>query len=109
MVSMIAASVAGSSADVGSSSSKIGAFFKNARAMPIRWRWPTPQVPASFAYGLVPSASAEQIVPPRPARGLDNFFFCRIGRLHAMFSRIAVEKSNVSCKTIAICARKLFL
>jgi len=38
---MIAASVVGSRALVGSSSRRIGAFFKKARAMPMRWRWPT--------------------------------------------------------------------
>ena len=41
IVSMMAASVVGSSAEVGSSSRRIGAFFRNARAMPMRWRWPT--------------------------------------------------------------------
>ena len=38
MVSMMAASVLGSSAEVGSSSNRIGAFFRNARAIPMRCR-----------------------------------------------------------------------
>ena len=46
---MIARSVAGSSALVGSSSKRIGEFFRNARAMPMRLALPDAEVTAALA------------------------------------------------------------
>ena len=52
IVSMMAASVVGSRAEVGSSSSRMGAFFRKARAMPMRCRCPTLRCPPRSPTGL---------------------------------------------------------
>ena len=98
-----------SSADVASSSSRIGAFFRIARAIAIRWRCPpesfTPRSPTIVSN---PSGIASMKSVQRASRAAASTSSrLASGRPYAMFSYTVRWNSEMSCGTSAIDWRRL--
>ena len=97
-----------SSAAVASSSSRIGASFKNARAMAMRCRWPpenlTPRSPTMVASpcGNVSTKSQRAAIAARSTSSS-----VEVGRPYRIFSMIDRWNSEMSCGTTEIALRRL--
>ncbi len=92
MVSMMAASVAGSRALVGSSRRRIGAFFRKARAMPMALALADAEVAAAFADGAVEALGHvhDEVVGLGAFGGLDDFL---VGGTHAAVGDVFLSRS----------------
>src|ERR1041384_1162242 len=108
IASRISASVATSTALVGSSRINIGASLRNARAKAMRWRSPPeswrPRSPTVEAYPWGKRTMKSWAPAARAAAAISGSL--APGRPYRMFSAMLVENNTGSCNTTANCARR---